>query len=86
VLLTAIAGNAGFRQLAIDKYLGAILMGAAGAALLFWMIKQTMIVSVNRLLQTTITLVAGGTYLTMARIKDPLWWQESLSHLGAGDR
>src|SRR5690606_22660999 len=88
LLLTAIAIasvlvlDAGFRMLVLDKYQGAILAGAAGAALLFWMVKQVFVISVNRLLQTTIVLVVGGIYLTMANMDDPLWWRESFSHLG----
>lgn len=88
LLLTAIAIasvlilDAGFRMLVLDKYQGAILAGAAGAALLFWMVKQVFVISVNRLLQTTIIIVVGGIYLTMANMADPLWWRESFSHLG----
>jgi hypothetical protein len=88
VLLTAIAivgvqiADVGFRELVLDKYQGALIAGAAGAALLYWMIKQVMSISVNKLLQLTITIVTGGIYLTMATIDDPLWWQESFSHLG----
>jgi hypothetical protein len=87
-LVTAIAAvgvqivDSGFRQLVLDKYQGAMLGGAAGAALLFWMIKQVMNIAVDKLLQTTIILMAGGIYLTMTNINDPLWWQESFSYLG----
>lgn len=72
----------GFRQLLLDKYQGALLAGAGGAALIFWMVKQVIQLSVNKLLQTTIILIAGGIYLTMANMADPLWWQQSFSHLG----
>lgn len=77
-----LAAAAGFRHLHLDKFQSALLTGAAGAAVLFWMTKQVMNITVNKLLQTTITLVVGGVYLTMANIEDPLWWQESFSHLG----
>ncbi|MCC6455966.1 MAG: hypothetical protein IT328_13520 [Caldilineaceae bacterium] len=74
--------NSGFRQLVLDKYQGAMLAGAAGAALLFWMIKRIMSITVSNLLETTIILMVGGIYLTMTNINDPLWWQESFSRLG----
>jgi hypothetical protein len=88
ILLSAMAmaavrvAAAGFQQLYLDKFQGALLAGAVGAALLFWMVKQVMNITVNKLLQTTIILITGGVYLTMMAIDDPLWWQQSFSHLG----
>lgn len=71
-----------FRDLTLDKFQGAFLVGAVASGLTLWVIQQVMQITTAKLLQLVFVIIGAGVYLTSATIDDPLWWQVSFSYLG----
>lgn len=74
-----------FATLALDRFQGAFIVGAAIGALLYWMAQQVMRLSAMRLMQVITLILGGGVFLAAAGIEDPNWWQQSFSYLGTLD-
>lgn len=71
-----------FRELAILKIQAVLLVSIGGAAFASWMVGDAMRVNTSRLLMLVVVILAGGVYLTLITIDDPLWWRVSFSYLG----
>lgn len=74
-----------FRELQISMVQSALLTGSGAAALTFWIVSNAIKIDTQRLLTLAVTILAGGVYLTLVTIDDPLWWRVSFSYLGKVD-
>ncbi|MCB0160060.1 MAG: hypothetical protein KDD83_18135 [Caldilineaceae bacterium] len=74
--------EAAFKGLHLIVSQAAILTGAATAVFTHWIVGDAIRVNTRRLLTLIIVIIAGGIYLTVTQIDDPLWWQISFSYLG----
>lgn len=74
--------EAAFQSLQLITLQAALLTGAAAAAFVHWIVGDVIKVNTRRLLTLIIVIIAGGVYLTVTQIDDPLWWQISFSYLG----
>ncbi|MCB0124093.1 MAG: hypothetical protein KDE58_17685 [Caldilineaceae bacterium] len=71
-----------FQELALSKIQGTLLVGIGAAAFTSWMVADAMKINTSRLLTLVVVILAGGVYLTLITIDDPLWWRVSFSYLG----
>lgn len=71
-----------FRELQISTIQSALLAGSGATALTYWVVSNAMKIDTQRLLTLAVTILAGGVYLTLITINDPLWWRVSFSYLG----
>jgi hypothetical protein len=74
--------EAAFQGLHLIMSQAAILTGAAVVAFTHWIVGDAISVNTRRMLTLIIVIIAGGVYLTVTQISDPLWWKISFSYLG----
>jgi hypothetical protein len=74
--------EAAFQYLALITLQAALLTGAVVAMLTNWVVSSAVKLDTGRMLQLVVVIIAGGMYLTITNIDDPLWWQVSFSYLG----
>lgn len=71
-----------FQELALSKIQSTLLVSIGAAAFTSWMVADAMKIDTSRLLSLVVVILAGGVYLTLITIDDPLWWRVSFSYLG----
>jgi len=74
-----------FQGLELMKIQGALVSGAVGAVIIYWVVGSAIQIKTRGLLQLLVIVLAGGVYITMTTVDDPLWWQVSFSYLGTMD-
>lgn len=74
--------EAAFQYLALITLQAAVLTGALVAMVTNWVVRSAVMLDTGRLLEVVVVIIAGGMYLTITNIDDPLWWQVSFSYLG----